>query len=643
MKASRLNRCRRDTVVRPRFFNSLRFRVAAVILLVSMVPLGIVSVFAVRTARRVIISIVNNQLENLAAEKQDLLERWIAERRGDLAVVAGASVTRSMDATSIGPYLDLVQRQYGVYKRFVVAGADARIVYDTQGRTGSVRDEEWYRHLANEPTYMSEVSPDPRSEGSVFRIAQRVLDQQGKPAGAVCATVGTQPILARVLTVSLGQTGECYLVDRTGTFLAHKEPQRILKQNIAQSESFTNIFGRSGPRPIYTDYRGIAVLGASRAVTGTPWYVVVEQDRDEAFQSLYHMMHNIYLVIALTVFGAIGLSWVLASYVTSPVRALSEAAYAISRGDFAQAQTAHVARNDEIGALHTAFRHMADQLSDRHAQLQTRIGTTEAELQKAYEQLKGTLEAAARTEHLAALGRLAAGVAHEIRTPLTSLKLFLQSVGEEIAVSAEHGEDYRIAMQQVRRIETTINHFLDFARPSQPVLVELDFQKLLDEAMVVVMPRANQQEIEVRRSIATGLPKVEGDMRQLGEALVNLLVNALEAMPNKGRLTISIQTENAESAGTDHPWVRIDVSDTGPGIKPAHLSRLFEPFFTTKASGSGLGLAIVKGTVERHGGTITVRSEPDAGTTFSMRLPGKKRRAQDERWGCQPISEERVV
>jgi signal transduction histidine kinase len=264
---------------------------------------------------------------------------------------------------------------------------------------------------------------------------------------------------------------------------------------------------------------------------------------------------------------------------------------------------------------------MADQLKDRQALLETRMGLTEAELHKVEARLKGTLEAAARSERLAALGRLASGVAHEIRTPLTSLKLFLQSVQEDIAILPEQGEDYRIAMRQVGRIETTINHFLNFARPQQPVLAELDFPDLVDNALEVVQPRANQQEVEVHKQIAPGLPKVEGDMRQLGEALVNLLVNALEAMPDGGAVAISVDCESADPGSDAADCVRIDVSDTGPGIESENLDRLFEPFFTTKAAGSGLGLAIIRGTVEAHGGTIRVSSRPGVGTTFSVRLP----------------------
>ncbi len=151
------------------FVNNFRFRVALVILFVSMVPLGIVSWFSVRTAEEVITSIVTNQLENMAAEKQDLLERWITERKADVAVVAGSSVVRSMDPAQLGPYLRLVQERYGVYRRFVVVGLDGGTVFDTGARSDrSPLEESWYSRLETEPAYMSEVRRDPRGEGSVF-------------------------------------------------------------------------------------------------------------------------------------------------------------------------------------------------------------------------------------------------------------------------------------------------------------------------------------------------------------------------------------------------------------------------------------------------------------------------------------------
>jgi two-component system, NtrC family, sensor kinase len=283
--------------------------------------------------------------------------------------------------------------------------------------------------------------------------------------------------------------------------------------------------------------------------------------------------------------------------VSAPIRALSEAARALSGGDFEHALVAQqTRRRDEIGALDAAFRHMASQLWDRHTKMQHRIGITEEELRKSEAKLKETLQAAARSERLAALGRLSSGVAHEIRTPLTSLKLFLQSMREDMVFTPDQAEDFDVAMRQVHRMESTINHFLNFARPQEPFLAEVNFEKLVDDALLVVKPRANQQEVEVVRSVARDVPKVEGDVRQLSEALVNLLVNALEVMPDGGRLSIGVAPEG-------------------------DMERLFEPFFTTKATGSGLGLAIVQGTVERHSGTMEVQSKAGVGTSFVIHLP----------------------
>ncbi len=609
--------------MRIRIINSLQARVTLVFLLVSLMPLGIVSVFSLRTADEVITGIVTSELENVAAEKQELLQRWIGERKADLAVVAGSAAVGSMETAQIEPYLTLVQEEYGVYDRFAVADPAGHLVYDTLPTAyESCEQEVWFRQALEAGSYMSEVRLGADGADSVFRLSVLVPGKGGEHGGVLCATVGTRAILSRVLSVSLGESGECYLVDQSGTFLAHKEPKRILKENIAQSESFAFALGNHQPKTTYTDYRGIEVLGASRDVAGTQWYVVVEQDRDEAFAGVFQLRGKIYLVIVATFAGAVGLSWLLAYYVTAPIRELSKAADSVARGDYEGTfNEARVARRDEIGALYVAFENMADQLKDRHARLETRMGLTEAELRKVEAELKGTLEAAARSERLAAVGRLASGVAHEIRTPLTSLKLFLQSVQDDIVVSTELQEDYRIAMRQVGRIETTINHFLDFARPQQPIFGNLDVVGLIEEALEVVQPRANQQEVQVHTRIAQGLPPVEGDLRQLGEALVNLMVNALEAMPDGGELTITAERDGGGEDPARPPCLRIDVSDTGSGIRQEDLEHLFEPFFTTKATGSGLGLTILRATIECHGGSVEVDTRVAAGTTFSLRLP----------------------
>jgi signal transduction histidine kinase len=589
-------------------------------LLVSVVPLSVVGAFSTRTAEELITNVVANQLENVARDKVSLLQRWLSERKADLQVIVGSSILKSMDPSQIASYLQLVGVKYQVYKEFVVATREGVPVFDSSGKQQNRAKEEWFAQAAQGKLYLSPISLEPEGKESVFRISASVIDEDGKVKGVVCAAVGTGAILSKVLEVSLGRTGESYLVDKEGTFLAHKEPGRILSDSIAQSESFKNIFARGQHKKIYTDYRGIEVLGTSQGVPDTDWYLVVEQDRDEAFESVDRLKRYVYAVIAFTICGVVFFAWLFTFYVVRPIKRLGRAARALGNGKF-DSVLIRTERTDEIGALYSAFREMANQLHARHESLKEKVASTEAELKESDVKLKKTEEAAARAEQLAALGRLASGVTHEIRTPLTSLKLFLQSVQGEIKNSPEYEEDFHLAMQQIKRIESTINRFLNFAKPQEPIFSTIDVARLIDESLLVVRPRAAQQEIAVDKKIDSNLPNVSGDKKQLGEALLNLMVNALEAMPSRGRLTVAVFAVRCELNDKTQQCVRIDVSDTGIGIDKENIERVFDPFFTTKASGTGLGLPIVLGTVQKHGGEVKVDSKPGVGTTFSVFLP----------------------
>ena len=253
--------------------------------------------------------------------------------------------------------------------------------------------------------------------------------------------------------------------------------------------------------------------------------------------------------------------------------------------------------------------------------LEQRVVLREAELEETGARLKATQQAAARSQQLASLGRLAAGVAHEIRTPLTSLKLFLESVESEIEISPDYEEDFQVAMNQVKRMEATINRFLDFARPQDSIFSLLDVGELIEEALLVVGPKARQQETIILKSISSFLPKIKGDRKQLGEALLNLMVNGLEALASQGELSIAAYLSMMQAEDGPRRCVQIKVSDTGPGIVEENQTRLFDPFFTTKATGAGLGLSIVTSTLQRHGGEVLVESTVGQGTTFSVLIP----------------------
>ena len=599
---------------------NLRAKVLFIFLILALVPLTIIGWFSLRTTENLIVSMVVRELENVAVDKVALMERWLDERKADLMVIAGTSLVQSMNPAKIGPYLDLIQDKYGVYKDLAVVSADGNLVCSTNGQAPGFDANGGSPYIVRDRLYMSSITYAPEANESTFFIAAPVSGRSGDLSGTVYGSVGTSKIIVHILNVSLGETGECYLVDKNGRFLAHKEPRRILTENISQSESFKNIFEKRDPNKPYLDYRGIEVLGTSMKVGGTDWHIVVEQDREEAFQSAETLKRIVFLTLSLFIGCALMLTWIISYHIIRPIHKLSKYANIIGEAKFDKAMVP-INRKDEIGMLYRAFQDMSAKLQKRQTHLEQKVDLKDAELKETDLILKKTKLIAERSEKFAAIGRMGAAVAHEIRTPLTSLKLFMESMEAEIEISPEDEEDFQIAMKQISRIEATINRFLDFTKPRDLVFSEISPAKLVEDVLIMVRPMIKRQGCTLDISMDKTLPPIHGDRKLLAEALVNLFVNALEAMDDGGRLVIVVAADHVTVNDGTVPCLRIDISDTGHGITEEQIDSLFEPFFTTKASGTGLGLPLVFNTIQSHGGVIRVKSRVQSGTTFSVYLP----------------------
>lgn len=618
----------RPTHKKKRFHFSLQAQVMLIFLMLALVPLIVIGWFSITTTEKLIVQTVTRQLENVAADKAAILERWIDERKADMMTVAGTSIVRSMDPNVMMPYLDLIRDKYEVYQNLTVIGADGAVVCISRDplHVGErIEHETRNEKILRDALFISDISCPPGEMESTFLVAAPVFGADGRLSGTVYGTVGTRKIINFILNVFLGETGECYLVDGDGRFLVHKEPARILRDNISQSESFRNIFEKRDRRTPYLDYRGIEVMGASLKVAGTDWHIVVEQDRKEAFASADILQRVIYFTVMLCLASAFMITWIFSSHIITPIRFLSK--HAANIGDLAfDRRDGGVRRKDEIGILYRAFDEMSQKIQARQNHLRETVGQKEAALRQTGLMLHKTQQMAERSEKFAAMGRMGAAVAHEIRTPLTSLKLFLESVQDQIRGSKDDEEDYGIAMRQIHRIEATINRFLDFARPRELIFLPLDMKRLMMDVALMIRPMVNRHQCALETRIADDLPLVRGDRMLLTEALINLLVNALEVMPEQGTLGIAAEQVRFEEEGRAAKGVRIDISDTGAGIPKDQMDKIFEPFYTTKASGTGLGLPLVVNTVRDHGGVVRATSEPGQGTTFSVFLP----EAEDE-------------
>ncbi len=236
----------------------------------------------------------------------------------------------------------------------------------------------------------------------------------------------------------------------------------------------------------------------------------------------------------------------------------------------------------------------------------TKLGEVYTQLQKSFEQLR-------RADRLSALGELSAGLAHEVRNPLGSIEGAVQILGRRDLAEETRQEFKEMASREVARLKGLVTHFLEFARPELPRVVASDVGLLLQSVAKLASETARMTQVEIVVETAAALPSISVDPEQIRQVLLNLAINATQAMPSGGRITLRALHNGAT--------VRIEVEDEGGGIPTEDLERVFDPFFTTRSNGTGLGLSIAYQIVSQHGGHIAAQKNPQRGMTFVVTLP----------------------
>jgi len=235
------------------------------------------------------------------------------------------------------------------------------------------------------------------------------------------------------------------------------------------------------------------------------------------------------------------------------------------------------------------------------------------------EKLRATQEDLIQAEKLTSLGQMAASIAHEVNNPLAGVLVYTQLLTRKInsnRFSIEIALDYLSKMEsELTRCTRLIRNLLDFARESPPALREIDLNDVINRALDLTAHSAELQNIQVIKELNPSLPKPMADFDQLRQVCTNLILNAVQAMPEGGSLTLRTSADNSQ--------LKVEVQDTGCGISPENIRKLFTPFFTTKGKGKGvgLGLAVAYGIIQRHQGRIEVQSKEGEGTTFTIYLP----------------------
>jgi signal transduction histidine kinase len=421
-----------------------------------------------------------------------------------------------------------------------------------------------------------------------------------------------------------------YVVDGNGKIIAHPQ-ESALGRLLGEVASIKMVLrGESGsleylsPLFIVPDDQ---VVGSFAPVSGLPFGVVVEEPKAYAYKEIRRVETNSLIFVITGIILAIIVGMFFARSIERPIKDVIDGTEAVRKGNLSY--RINIASEDEIGRLASAFNQMTVEL-------------------------KETQDHLVSSEKLAALGTMAAGMAHEIKNPLVSLRTFTQLLQQKFDDAEYRRKFSAIVPQEIERINKIAESLLKFGRPTRPELAKVNVNKILEEVLELLDNECKRNDIRITTKYAE-MPEITGDVMQLSQAFVNIVLNAIQAMSRGGELTVKtdigevirlgrtkkkgeLKSEGAYKEGSwgeaeedvrfgvsDRPVsvVFVEVTDTGVGIEESKLRSLFDPFYTTKIGGTGMGLPITLRIIEDHKGSIKVRSQVEKGTTFIVTLPQK--------------------
>ena len=316
---------------------------------------------------------------------------------------------------------------------------------------------------------------------------------------------------------------------------------------------------------------------------------------------------------------AAGAGWLLQRKIYRPLRALESGATRISSGDLDLRLP--VSGQDEFARVTTSFNDMGAALQQSRSATEQLIQTLEARVDERSKQLLQAQAEAAQGEKLASIGMLASGIAHELNNPLTGVLTFTSLLRKKMPAGSQDAEDLDLVIRETKRCAGIIRRLLDFAREKVPVKGLFDLNQVVRDTVAFVERSASLERVDISLTLAPELPQVFGDADLVKQVVLNIVVNAQQAIDGPGR--IEVCTRMRPDGPADDPQVEVSISDTGAGISPQNLEHIFDPFFTTKevGKGTGLGLSVSYGIIKSHGGDIAVHSAVGEGSTFRIHLP----------------------
>jgi len=566
-------------------------------LVLALIPMTLMAVQGFHCGRQAVTEAVSSDLRHLAAARAAQLEEWLQGRRDELNfLVQGVTLPPGCHSGCACKGLPQPTRKAldllpGLPERlsessgFAVLDLDGNVL----GTTGALPDD-WLEAVTG-------ILPPPAMTVSTEPVAQRLGDDAGhlllasllrspdRPAsGYLVAAVDLEGSLTRMLVdrSGLGSNGSAYLL-KDGGAAPGAGPGELLHST------------KSGSG-VWEDQEGDEVVGGFARVPALKAYLVVERKSTEALRWLEILARRALVVGLITALIVLVCSRFITDRLSRPLKTLAEVARRITSGDqLARVPALAGLELEEVGRAHNQMLDVLQQSRERIAQ----------------------------SAALAAVGELSTSIVHELRNPLSSVKMNLQSLCRKLPGDPVLMEQAQIARQQAERIEQLLEDLLDYGKPLSCVTRSVPLVDVLNYAVGSVGGLLQARGLELKVSSPEGRPRLETDPERLAQALENLLRNAIEASPEGAEIRLDVRdVRDVGVSDEGSGQVHFEIADQGPGLPTNGRSRLFQPFFSSKAGGTGLGLANVKKIVELLGGTVQAEDRLGGGALFRITLPG---------------------
>ena len=585
-----------------RISTRLSTRLLFTLTLLSALPLIIVGVFMTSVTKDSLSEYVKIQHFEIARRANNEIQLFLEIPIKTLQILRETQDIAEMNPFAQGLILNKIRSADPIFNRIIITDTLGNLVTSTdfEELITNYSQEEFYKVSINGQSFFSNVMFNEAKEP--FVISSQPIRRFDEIVGILAGEINLTSIWQLVDKIRVGETGSAFVISKSGQLIAHPDKRKVLERvSVIDSSQIYSFSDSTETTFVFSSFDDVEMLGTYSYLRQFDWIVVIQQPVYEAYGLATRMLYQVFAFVGLVIMIAILLAYLLEKRITQPINTLVDGVKRYADGDLDFRIS--IEQFEEIEVLAEEFNAMAEKILDHQRKLR-------------------------RVERLAAMSKFATLVSHEIRNPLNSMNINMQILKREIERPDGELEKKRkyfdIILSEIQRMDNLINNFLMISRPPRFDFLPNDLHDVLDEVVLMHEGNSKQQDVQLVKEYYGEKILANVDRDQMKQVFHNIIINALQAMPDGGSLTLKTsihKMRNKLKQKVDS--LRIEFIDTGIGIPKDKTKDIFEIYYTSKKTGTGLGLAIARQIVEGHFGNISVSSKEMLSTKIIIDIPVK--------------------